>query len=203
MTDEVLFSESVAQSMQQLEQLTIKGCNELKHIIAPSGSDHGGCNTSEEIISAPMNSPFLMSKLRNIDILGCESLESIFPICNIEGLAQLQNVSIEMAPKLEYVFGECDNECLSSHQNHVMLPHLKVLKLCWLGNLIGMGPENGQAKWPSESLRILDIRGCRKVAIPWFNLKADYYQRQHHLNEVSTHIEMFYSFVVFTLFSFY
>ncbi|KAK2441222.1 disease resistance protein [Trifolium repens] len=43
LTDEVLFSESIAQSMQQLEQLRIKECNELKHIIASSGSNHGGC----------------------------------------------------------------------------------------------------------------------------------------------------------------
>jgi hypothetical protein len=75
--------------MQQLEQLIIKGCYELKHIIASSGSDHGGCNTIEEILPALMNSPFLMSKLRDIEIFYCESLESIFPICYVEGLAQL------------------------------------------------------------------------------------------------------------------
>jgi hypothetical protein len=205
MTDEVLFSESVAQSMQQLEQLRIKYCKELKHIIASSGSNHGGCNTSEEITPAPMNSHILMRKLRDIDIFDCKSLESIFPICYVEGLSQLQNMSIQMAPKLKYVFGECDHECLSSHQNqnHVMLPHLEVLKLRWLDNLVGMCPENCQAKWPSQSLRILDIHRCPKLAIPWFYLKVGYDQSQHHLNEVSTHIEMFYSFVVFTLFSFY
>jgi hypothetical protein len=125
------FSESVAQSMQQLEQLRIKDCKELKHIIASIGSNHGGCNTSEEITPAPMNSHFLMRKLRDIDIFDCKSLESIFPICYVEGLAQSQNVRIHRAYKLEYVFGECDHECLSSHQNqnHVMLPHLELLEL--------------------------------------------------------------------------
>jgi hypothetical protein len=204
-TDEVLFSASVAQSLQQLEELRICGCNELKHIVASSGSDHGGCNTSEEIIPAPMNSPILMRKLRDIDIFDCKSLESIFPICYVEGLSQLQNMSIQMAPKLKYVFGECDHECLSSHQNqnHVMLPHLEVLKLRWLDNLVGMCPENCQAKWPSQSMRILDIHRCPKLAISWFYLKVGYDQSQHHLNEVSTHFEMFYCFVVFILFSFY
>ncbi|PNX90417.1 disease resistance (CC-NBS-LRR class) family protein, partial [Trifolium pratense] len=167
-TDEVLFSESVAQSLQQLEQVTIERCDELKHIIASSGSDHGGCNTSEEIVPAPMNSHFLMSKLRNIDILNCKSLESIFPICYVEGLAQLQNMSIEKAPKLEYVFGKCDHENHSSH--HVMLPHLKTLNLISLYNLIGMCPENCQAKWPSQSPTTINIQGCSKLAIPWFNL---------------------------------
>ncbi|CAJ2668960.1 unnamed protein product [Trifolium pratense] len=184
MTDEILFSESVAQSMHQLEELTIAGCNELKHIIALSGSDHGGCNTSEEIIPTPMDSPFLMSKLRDILIFNCKSLESIFPICYVEGLAQLQNMSIEKAPKLEYVFGECDHEYVSSHQNHVMLPHLEDLNLVDLDNLIGICPESCQAKWPSQSLRILHIQGCPKLAIPWFNLKDGYDQSEHHLNEI-------------------
>jgi hypothetical protein len=41
------------------------------------------------------------------------------------------------------------------------------------------------------------------LAIPWFNLKVGYDKSQHRVNEVSTRIEMFYSFVVFKLFSFY
>ncbi|MCI21291.1 disease resistance protein (CC-NBS-LRR class) family protein, partial [Trifolium medium] len=88
--------------------------------------------------------------------------------------------------KLEYVFGECDHERLSSLQcqNHVMLPHLEALNLLYLDNLIGMCPENCQAKWPSQSMRILVIQGCPNLAIPWFNLKVGYGQRQHHLNQV-------------------
>ncbi|WJX31676.1 hypothetical protein P8452_20081 [Trifolium repens] len=133
-----------------------------------------------------MNSPILMRKLRDIDILDCNSLESIFPICYVEGLAQLQNMSIKKAPKLEYVFGKRDHENHSSYQykNHVMLPHLEVLELHYVENLIGMCPENCEAKWPSESMRIVDILGCPKLAIPWFNLKADYDKSQHHLNEI-------------------
>ncbi|CAJ2639831.1 unnamed protein product [Trifolium pratense] len=183
---EVLFSASVAQSMQQLEQLKISGCNELKHIIGASGNEHSGCNTNEEIIPTQMNSHFLMTKLRDVDIFNCKSLESIFPICYVEGLAQLQKMCISRAPKLEYVFGESYQEHLSSHQyqNHVMLPHLEALKLLYLDNLVGMCPENCQAKWPSQSMKMLVILGCPKLAIPWFNLKVGYDQRQHHLKEI-------------------
>ncbi|GAU22764.1 hypothetical protein TSUD_129760 [Trifolium subterraneum] len=181
-TDEVLFSESTAQSLQQLEQLTIHDCSELKHLIecplekkkhliAASGSEHDGCSTSEEIVPAPMN---LMTNLRDITIHNCQSLESIFPLCYVEGLPRLQMMEISHSPKLEHVFGKCDHEHLSSHQNlnQVMLPHLEDLRLLWLDNIIGMCPENCQAKWPSQSLRILDILGCPKLAIPWFNLKV-------------------------------
>ncbi|RHN67148.1 putative P-loop containing nucleoside triphosphate hydrolase, leucine-rich repeat domain, L [Medicago truncatula] len=181
-TDKVLFSESVAQSMLQLEQLNISGCYELKHIIAASGSQHGGSNTSEEISPAPMNSHFLMTKLRDVNISDCPSLESIFPICYVEGLTQLQQMEIEDSPKLEYVFGKCDHkEHLSS--NHVTLPHLEALRLSSLENLIGMFPENCQANWSSQCLRMLNIYHCPKMAIPWFNLKVGYDQSQHHPNE--------------------
>jgi hypothetical protein len=187
-TDEVLFSESVAQSLQQLEEVTIKGCNELKHIITSSGSDHGGCNTSEEIIPAPMI--IFMTNLREVTISRCHRLESIFPIFYVEGLPRLQKMDISHSFKLKYVFGEYDHERLSSYQyqNHVMLPHLEVLELNNVRNLIGICPENCEAKWPPQSPRIINIQRCPKLAIPWFNLKVGYDKSQHHLNEVSTHI---------------
>ncbi|WJX37658.1 hypothetical protein P8452_25402 [Trifolium repens] len=174
-TDEVLFSESIAQSLQQLEQLTIHGCSELKHIIS----------ASEEIVPAPMNSHSLMTNIRDVNIYDCERLESIFPLCYVEGVSQLQKMHISHSRNLKYVFGKCDHKHLSSYQkqNHVMLPHLEVLKLFYLENLIGMCPENYRANWPSQSLRILDIQGCPKLALPWFNLNAGN-QSQHHLNEI-------------------
>ncbi|MCH81327.1 disease resistance protein [Trifolium medium] len=130
--------------------------------------------------------------LRNLKILNlsdCGSGEVLFSASVAQRLAQLQNMCISRAPKLEYVFGECYQEHLSSHQyqNHVMLPHLEALKLLYLDNLVGMCPENCQAKWPSQSMKMLVILGCPKLAIPWFNLKVGYDQRQHHLKEVSTH----------------
>ncbi|KAK2441211.1 disease resistance protein [Trifolium repens] len=202
-TGEVLFSESVARSLQQLEQLTLHGCSDLKHLIAASGSEHGGYS-NEEIIPASMNSNFFMTNIRDVNIYNCQRLESIFPICYVEGLPRLQKMDISHAPKLEYVFGKCDQEHLSSHQykNHVMLPQLEDLNLICLYNLIGLCPEYYQAKWPSQSIRILHIWGCPKLAIAWFNLKVGYDPRQHRPNEVSTHIEMLYNFaVVFVLFS--
>ncbi|XP_058784108.1 probable disease resistance protein At4g27220 [Vicia villosa] len=186
-TDEVLFITSVAQSLQQLEQLKISGCDELKHIIAESGSERDGCNTSGEIIPSSMNSHFLMTNLREVEIFSCGSLESIFPISNVEGLNQLQKLEISSSPKLEYVFGQYGHETLSSHQyqSHVMLPHLESLIFLGLDNLIGMCPENCQAKWPSQSLRTMTIVNGPKLDVPWFNLQVGYDKRQHHhLNEI-------------------
>jgi hypothetical protein len=55
-----------------------------------------------------------------------------------------------------------------------MLPHLEVLELNNVRNLIGICPENCEAKWPPQSPRIINIQRCPKLAIPWFNLKVGY-----------------------------
>ncbi|XP_045822295.1 disease resistance protein At4g27190-like [Trifolium pratense] len=181
---EVLFSASLAQSMQQLEQLKISGCNELKHIIGASGNEHSGCNTNEEIIPTQMNSHFLMTKLRDVDIFNCKSLESIFPICYVEGLAQLQKMCISRAPKLEYVLVKVIRNTFH-HTNTKTMSCFLIWKLSnrfILTISLALCPENCQAKWPSQSMKMLVILGCPKLAIPWFNLKDD--QRQHHLKEI-------------------
>ncbi|KAK2441234.1 hypothetical protein QL285_012559 [Trifolium repens] len=170
-TNEVLFSASVAQSLQQLEELRICGCNELKHIIA----------ASEEIIPTPLNSHFLMNNLRDVDISYCQSLESIFPICYVKGLTLLKQLFISYSPNLKFVFGECDYKSLSLHQykNQVMLPHLEHLNLISLDNLIGMCLENCQAQWPSQSMSVISIQGCPKLAKPWFSLKVGHDQKRY------------------------
>jgi len=175
---EVLFPKSVAQSLQQLEQLKIRNCHELKLIIAASGGEHGCCN--------PTSTHFLMPSLREVTILDCPMLESIFPICYVEGLAELKRIHIAKGHELKYIFGECYHEHHSSnlYLNHTMLPQLEVLKLSSLDNLIGMCPEYCHAKWPSHSLRDLVVEDCPKLDMLWIALMIRSGHSQHRLNEV-------------------
>ncbi|KAK2441212.1 disease resistance protein [Trifolium repens] len=177
---EVLFPISVAQSLQQLEVLKVLGCYDLKHIIAASGREHDGCYTRDETVPDPMNSQFFMPSLRKIDISHCWSLESIFPICYAKGLARLQHIVILNAPELKYVFAECDQEHISSYQNHIILPHLEVLKLSYLHNLTGMYKYD-QERWPSQSLKMLSIEDCPKLVISWitnFDVTIAYHEHR-------------------------
>ncbi|XP_027342676.1 probable disease resistance protein At4g27220 isoform X2 [Abrus precatorius] len=158
---EALFSMSVAESLHQLQELYIHCCYALKHIIA-SGRDH--ClSTSNDIASAPTSSHFrmLMPNMKRLYISHCPKLESIFPIFFIGGLAQLQEIAIVNAPKLKYIFGECDQGNHSSHwyEGQIMLPHLEVLTLENLQNLIGICLENYHAKWPFETT----VSNCPKL----------------------------------------
>ncbi|KAK7304995.1 hypothetical protein VNO77_42892 [Canavalia gladiata] len=142
---EVLFSMCVAQSLLQLELLIIIGVDGLKHIIGNGRGD--GSNTSKEFI------PPLMPNLKIIQISGCNELESLLPICCVEGLTQLQRLEIMDVPKLRYVFDECDHMDHSSLQygNQIFLPRLECLRLDGLENLVDMCPKNYPAKWPSPS----------------------------------------------------
>jgi hypothetical protein len=96
---------------------------------------------------------------------------------------QLQMIDIWNVPQLKYLFGECDHQ--HQFQNHIMLPNLENLKLCYLHNLIGISPKYCQAKWPSESLKTLTVRHCAKLPTSWIAMMAGSNQRQHHRNEVS------------------
>ncbi|KAK7304989.1 hypothetical protein VNO77_42886 [Canavalia gladiata] len=150
---EVLFSTSVAQSLQQLKFLVIKGIDGLKHII---GNGRGDCSNTS--ILPTRNSPFLMPNLNILEINDCNELESFLPICCVEGLTQLQLLEIVDVPKLRHVFGECDHTDHSSLQygNQILLPRLESMIFKRLENLIDMCPKNYPARWHSPDEKIVE-----------------------------------------------
>ncbi|XP_027340950.1 probable disease resistance protein At5g43730 [Abrus precatorius] len=162
--NEVLFSVPVAQSLQQLEELTIQGCDKLKHIVASERKQ--GSNSSIEIVPTERNSHFVMPNLKKVCISFCSKLEYVFPICYAEGLAQLQHVEIVMASKLKYVFGECDHEDHSSnhYENKIILPHLEVLTLINLQNLVRIGVVNHLVNRSSQRV-VLTVVRCPKLTL--------------------------------------
>ncbi|GAU28746.1 hypothetical protein TSUD_372550 [Trifolium subterraneum] len=163
---EALFSISVAHSLQQLEVLEIEHCDELKHIIA-TGHELGS-NSDNEIFQTPLKSShFIMSRLKKLHIYKCKKLESLLPICCVEGLAPLEEIQIKKAPQLKLVFGECDHQNHSCQQypNQNLHPYLKRLKLTDLDNLIGICPEINCEKWPSST--VLIVENCPKLSASW------------------------------------
>jgi hypothetical protein len=163
---EALFSISVARSLQQLEVLEVEQCNELKLIIA-TGSELGSNSDNEIFQTSLTSSHFVMSRLKKLHISKCKKLESLLPICCVEGLAPLEEIQIKKAPQLKLVFGECDHQSHSSqqYQNQNLHPYLKRLKLTDLDNLIGVCPENNCEKWPSST--VLIVEKCPKLSASW------------------------------------
>ncbi|XP_073220073.1 putative disease resistance protein At5g05400 isoform X2 [Cicer arietinum] len=174
---EVLFSMSVAHSLQQLEVLEVAHCDELKHITA-TGREHGS-NSGNEIVQTPVKSShFVMSRLKKLHISYCKKLESLLPICCVEGLAPLEEIQIIRVPMLKLVFGACDHQHHSSRQypNQNMHPYLKLLKLTNLDNLIGVCPENNCEKWPSSTALI--VERCPKLSVSWIATMAGSKERE-------------------------
>ncbi|KAJ1441238.1 Leucine-rich repeat domain superfamily [Sesbania bispinosa] len=118
---EVLFSMSVAQSLQQLEELHIKSCGELKHIIA-SGREHDS-NTNEEIAPALKNSHLCDAQLEEAN---ASKLKYVFGEC------------------------DCKDHSSHHFENQIMLPCLEEISVHDMENLVGICPENYLAKWPSQ-----------------------------------------------------
>ncbi|XP_073224379.1 putative disease resistance protein At5g05400 isoform X1 [Cicer arietinum] len=182
-SSEVLFPLSVAQSLLQLEKLIVEGCDELKHIIL-CDREHD-FNARTEIVQAQRDSHFLMPCLREVKIHDCWKLESIFPICYVEGLSQLQMIDVWNVPQLEYVFDECYH-AYQPFQDNIFLPNLEVLKLCNLHNLFGMFPlDYSQVGWPYESLRKLTVQHCSRFSRLWLDVMVGSFPIHHLLNDTN------------------
>ncbi|XP_054796880.1 uncharacterized protein LOC129302201 isoform X2 [Prosopis cineraria] len=167
-----LFSMSVARSMEQLEELWIQGCDQLRHIITGEGGN--GTSTGE-------NSHTMFHKLKKFSICDCPKLEFIFPISFVQnGLLQLQEIEIESTSGQKHVFGQYDHEVNASHQNQVqiMLPPLKVFYLYNVENLLGICPESYHLGFPS--LEELDCQRCPKLTASCISIIIG--SEQRHMN---------------------
>ncbi|GAU13418.1 hypothetical protein TSUD_127140 [Trifolium subterraneum] len=160
-TGETLFSMSVAQSLQQLTELHVHKCVELKHIFASEGE--GGSNEIVPISPQRSSQSTLMPKLKSFDLSKCVKLESAFPNCCVEGFAALESIIISEAPQLKLIFGELDHQNHSSHQCQSIHSHLKHLELNNLDNLIGICLEGNGARWPSLSEPL--VNNCPKLTV--------------------------------------
>ncbi|KAI4332235.1 hypothetical protein L6164_017159 [Bauhinia variegata] len=67
----LLFSVSVAQSLSQLEELIMRCCGELKHIITEE-EDGGDTNTGKEIVPASQNSHLILPNLKKLSVCFCD-----------------------------------------------------------------------------------------------------------------------------------
>ena len=172
-----LFSKSVARSLQQLEELFIADCKDLRHII--SNEEDG----TEDISPALDNSHLMLPNLKKLSIHYCPKLEFVFPTSCV-GLEQLQELEIFKAPEMKYIFGHYDEEHHSAHQNEIQIkfPVLKLLKLQNLANLLGICRENNQPWWPS--LRELSCVNCPKLSTSCIHVMVGSKVGQQLLNKV-------------------
>ncbi|XP_061349794.1 disease resistance protein At4g27190-like [Gastrolobium bilobum] len=129
---EVLFSMSVAQSLQHLEELSIKKCYELKHIIASERED--GTNPSKEVVSALTNSHFVMPALMKVRIGDCDNTSHQYDNHNM-----LPRLDILYLDGLENLVGICPKNYLAKWptQRDLTLGHCPKLTASWIAVMDG------------------------------------------------------------------
>ncbi|MED6178066.1 hypothetical protein PIB30_104171, partial [Stylosanthes scabra] len=166
----MLFSMSAAKSLEQLEELSIADCKDLRCIISDE-DDKGNADISQAL----SNSQSLLPNLKKLYIHYCPKLEFVLPRFCV-GLEKLQEIDIFKASELRYVFGH-------EYQNEIQtkLPNLESLKLQNLANLVRICSGNSQPLWPS--LREIRCVNCPKLNTSCINLMVRSTMKLQHLSK--------------------
>ncbi|KAF7842576.1 putative disease resistance protein [Senna tora] len=157
-----LFTFPIASSMLVLEELGVKKCRGLKHLITDEGDGHDH-----------MNKISIFPKLKLVSIENCRLLESLFPASHCTTFDNLESVKISRAPKLGYVFGKCYCEDKLAHHNRnveIHLPTLNRLIIHDLPNMVNICSENSYIT--ALSPKIIYLGECPQL--PFIPLVTDF-----------------------------
>ncbi|XVE61127.1 hypothetical protein DITRI_Ditri06bG0014800 [Diplodiscus trichospermus] len=146
-----LFSNSIAQSLVQLEELEILHCPELKQIISEFEED------VDEISPNSFLHALCFPKLTTIKIINCSRLKYVFPMSMAEGLPQLKSLCIIDSSQLEQIF----SSAMEKNEKDVVLSKLQSLVLQNLMNLRSFCPEDYFIELPS--LVELKVYRCHQL----------------------------------------
>lgn len=133
-----LFTLPIASKINVLECLTVEKCYNLKCIIAEDQGD------SQDF----MNYKSIFPNLKELKVLECQALESLFPAHFLRYHKHLTSLSITSAPKMKFVFGRSHYQDFLSHQNQdyvntqLDLPALGSILLEGIPNLVSICPIN-------------------------------------------------------------
>ncbi|XVF79155.1 hypothetical protein PTKIN_Ptkin14bG0197200 [Pterospermum kingtungense] len=149
-----LFSASLIQSLQQLEELEIQGYNGLKTLFTELENDGAETESSSHDLH-----PLCLPRLKTLCISDCARLEYVLPITLAQGLPRLETLTLIGSTELKQIFGVAKEQ--DGVEHCIKLPHLNHLELAYLRDLRSFGPENYIVKSPA--LKKLIISGCPQL----------------------------------------
>ncbi|KAG8502371.1 hypothetical protein CXB51_000434 [Gossypium anomalum] len=178
-----IFSPSLIQSLELLEQLKIRCCPNLETLF-----------NDGEIESKTSSLPLCLPKLKTLCIICCLKLEYVVPINLAQGLPALELLSVSYCDELKQLFVMPNEQDGVQHHDSLPLSSLQDLQLICLTNLTSFVPQNYVVKAPS--LKRLEVNDCPKV----MNLPIQQANNQLELKlKVSIFKELFYNTKVFIL----
>ncbi|KAF7815552.1 Disease resistance protein [Senna tora] len=145
-----VFPPTIAQSLRHLEELHIKECHRLMHIL----TDEEGDDEKADKLVFP--------KLKRLSVFECPNLKYITPASYAKGFVQLEELIIEEARCMQHVFGHPDVKDLDQKEIRIIpFPAMKKLLLIGLTEVTSICPENCYPTWPSLQQMKLDY--CPKL----------------------------------------
>ncbi|KAF6145236.1 hypothetical protein GIB67_041431 [Kingdonia uniflora] len=150
----LFFSLAFAQRFEQLEEVTVSGCDILTKLIAKEDEEEGKIDEvtvaksspssmyhpvpsidvgSRKLVSSSFTvlpQPQIFSSLKKIDVSFCDRLKFIFPIRILRCLLQLEEFKVEECFIMEELTEEGQEEEVEEEGNMtICLPHLRLLYL--------------------------------------------------------------------------
>ncbi|XP_028800073.1 uncharacterized protein LOC114755362 isoform X2 [Neltuma alba] len=156
-----LFIVSVACTLLSLQELRIKSCSELKHVIKEEGVGNAWENLR-------------FPKLKILFVDNCCKLESVWSVFLAQRFVQLQRLSITNAPQMKFVFGENVDEeqpLCDQDEAQIALSLLDYLTLTNLPNLVRICPESYHLRCPS--IKTIEWKDCPNLELKGHQLRNE------------------------------
>ncbi|KAI9377026.1 hypothetical protein POPTR_019G014338v4 [Populus trichocarpa] len=143
--------------------LSLENATELKRISIWECHNMESLVSSSWFCSAPPPLPSCngtFSGLKVFSCYRCESMKKLFPLVLLPNLVNLERIEVCECKKMEEIIGTTDEESSSSNSiTEVILPKLRILKLCWLPELKSIR----SAKLICNSLEDITVDYCQKL----------------------------------------
>ncbi|KAK0600860.1 hypothetical protein LWI29_019014 [Acer saccharum] len=153
-----MFSPSLARNFKQLEELIIENCGELEQIFI----EDDAAEYHPTLLKDHLQWPLLFPNLSSIFIKRCDKLKTLFPavITARSGLQKPKTLIVGSSSQLEELFGHKDEADMTSDKEMV-LPQLQKLTLQELASLVNFCPVGYHFIFPSLSR--LFVTKCLKI----------------------------------------
>ena len=176
-----LFTPILARSLQSLKWLEIRTCDEVEYLIAKDEED--------QILSKNHLQPLYFPKLENVSVKGCNKLKYLFPITMADSLLKLTILKVKGASQLVEVFANEDKGDIVVKKD-VTLPVIDKISLEGLPSLVNFCPRNYHAILPE--LSYLKVQRCPNMTMK-FTRAPD--ESVHINGEVCTHYLAVFTFI--------
>ncbi|CAI9270671.1 unnamed protein product [Lactuca saligna] len=156
-----------AGQMQKFQVLKIEHCQGMKEVFETQGTSKNNKSGCDGGIPRANNNVIMLSNLKILEIIRCDSLEHVFTFSALESLRQLQELKIWNCKALNVIVKKEEDASSSSSSSSskkvVVFPRLKSIELENLPELEGFFLGMNEFRLPS--LDNVTIKKCPKMMV--------------------------------------